>query len=76
MSNTTLYPIEVAQHIYLIDDKLYSIPEFDAVYLINSHKKALVESGPAISSGIILDSIRQVGVKPEEAEYILEIDPS
>ena len=62
---------EVAENIYLIDDKLYSIPKLGCVYLLNEEKKALIESGPATSAKAVLDGIREIGVRPEEIAYIV-----
>jgi len=42
--------VEVAQNIFLIDNRLYSVPELGATYLLNEDKKALVESGPTTSA--------------------------
>jgi len=62
---------EVAENIYLIDDQLYSIPEWGSVYLINEEKKALIDTGPTTSANVVLDGIKKVGVDPEEIDYLI-----
>ncbi|MFC1870201.1 MBL fold metallo-hydrolase, partial [Chloroflexota bacterium] len=63
--------IEVGENIHLIDNRLYSIPELGATYLINEEKKALVETGPTSSAGFILDGLKEAGVKPGDIDYII-----
>lgn len=62
---------KVAHNIYMIDNRLYSIPEFGAVYLLNEDKKALVDCGPTTSATVVLEGLRQVGFKPEDIDYII-----
>lgn len=62
---------EVAQNIYMIDDRLYSIPKWGSVYLINEEKKALVDTGPSTSVSTVLEGIKEVGVSPEEIDYLI-----
>lgn len=62
---------EVAENIYVIDDQLYSNPEFGSVYLINEEKKALIDTGPATSASVVLDGIKRAGVRSEDIDYII-----
>ncbi len=62
---------EVTENIYLIDDQLYSIPKFGSVYFLDEDKKALVDTGPATSSEVVLEGIRQIGCKPEDIDYLI-----
>ena len=62
---------EVAGNIYMIDAQLCSIAKLGSVYLLNEEKKALVDSGPSSSASVVLDGIRQVGVRPEDINYII-----
>jgi len=62
---------EVAKNIYMIDNRLFSIPRWGSVYLINETKKALIESGPTTSVTAVLDGIRKLGVRPEDIAYII-----
>ena len=62
---------EVAENIYLIDDQLYSIPKWGSVYLINEEKKALIDTGPATSAEVVLEGIKQAGVRPEDMDYLI-----
>ena len=62
---------EVAENIYMIDDRVCSIPKLGSVYLLNEEKKALVDSGPASSAPVVLDGLRKVGVRPEDVSYVI-----
>ncbi|MFC2065999.1 MBL fold metallo-hydrolase [Chloroflexota bacterium] len=62
---------EVAENIYLIDDQLYSIPQYGSVYLINEEKKALIDTGPTTSAKVVLDGIESAGVRPEDIDYLI-----
>jgi glyoxylase-like metal-dependent hydrolase (beta-lactamase superfamily II) len=62
---------QIANNIYLIDDQLFSIPKWGSVYLLDEERKALVETGPAISANLVLDGIRHIGLDPEEIAYII-----
>ncbi len=62
---------EVAENIYLIDAELYSIPEWGSVYLVNEEKKALVVTGPTTAANTVLNGIKQVGVRPEDIDYLI-----
>lgn len=62
---------EVAENIYMIDDQLFSNPEFGSVYLINEEKKALIDTGPATSVSVVLDGIKRAGVRSEDIDYII-----
>ena len=62
---------EVAEKIYLIDNKLYSIPKWGSVYLINEERKALVDPGPTTSANAVLEGISKAGVRPEDIDYLI-----
>ncbi len=62
---------EVAKNIYLIDNRLYSIPKWGSVYLIDEEKKALVDTGPTTSVNVVLDGIKRVGVDPRDIDYLI-----
>ena len=62
---------EVAKNIYMIDNRLFSIPRWGSVYLINEAKKALIETGPTTSVTAVLDGIRELDIRPEDIAYIV-----
>jgi len=62
---------EVAENIYLIDDQVCSLSNLGSVYLINEARKALVDSGPPSSAGVVLRGIKEVGIRPEDIDYII-----
>lgn len=59
------------ENIHRIDDQLYAIPKWGSVYLINEEKKAIVDTGPATSAPTVLAGIGQLGVNPEEIDYLI-----
>ena len=61
----------VAEDIYMIDEVLYSIPKMGSVYLIDEGKKVLIDAGPTTSAHIILDGIKEAGVRPEDIDYLI-----
>jgi glyoxylase-like metal-dependent hydrolase (beta-lactamase superfamily II) len=62
---------EVAENIFMIDNRLYSLPKWGSVYLINEERKALVDPGPATSVSEVLDGIKKIGVRSEDIDYII-----
>jgi len=62
---------EVAENIYMIDAQLYSVPKFGSVYLLDEEKKALIDTAPTTSANVVLDGIRQVGVRTGDIDYII-----
>jgi glyoxylase-like metal-dependent hydrolase (beta-lactamase superfamily II) len=62
---------EVGKNIYSIDDQLYSVPGAGCVYFLAEEKKALIDTGPASSTGVILEGIQQIGFKSTDVDYIL-----
>ena len=63
--------IEVGENIYMIDDQVCSVPRMGSVYLINEEKKALIDSGPPSSAPVVLAGLEQLGVRPEDIDYIV-----
>ena len=62
---------EVAENIYMIDDQLYSVPKYGSVYFLDEDKKTLVDTGPATSSEIVIEGIKQIGNKPADVAYLI-----
>ncbi|MFC1951615.1 MBL fold metallo-hydrolase [Chloroflexota bacterium] len=62
---------EVAENIYMIDNRLLSLPKWGSAYLINEEKKALIDAGPATSVNTVLSGIKDIGVRPEDIDYII-----
>jgi glyoxylase-like metal-dependent hydrolase (beta-lactamase superfamily II) len=63
--------VEAAENIYMIDDQLYSIPQAGSVYFLDEDRKALIDTGPATSSGVVLEGIKRIGRKPEDISYVI-----
>lgn len=62
---------EIGENIYLIDDLLYSIPEWGSVYLLNEEKKAIVDTGPTTSAWAVMEGIEKLGVGADEIDYLI-----
>jgi glyoxylase-like metal-dependent hydrolase (beta-lactamase superfamily II) len=62
---------EVGANIYLIDNRLNSIPGAGSVYFLNEEKKALIETGPAISVPAVREGLRKLGFKSEDIDYLI-----
>src|ERR1035437_9402919 len=62
---------EAGRNIYFIDDDLYSIPGSGCVYLLAEEQKALIDSGPATSSELILQTIRDLRYQAEDIDYLI-----
>lgn len=63
--------IEVAENIYLIDNQLYSVPEWGSTYLLKEEKTALIDPGPTTSAPAVLAGLKKLGVRPEDLDYII-----
>jgi glyoxylase-like metal-dependent hydrolase (beta-lactamase superfamily II) len=63
--------IEVAENIYRIDDEVYGIKGWGAVYLIKEEGKALMDTGPTTSAPVVLAGMAKVGVQPEDINYVV-----
>ena len=62
---------KITDTIYLIDAKVFGIPEFTSVYLIEGEKLALIESGPTKSAPLIIEGIKGFGFDPGDISYII-----
>ncbi len=62
---------EVAENIYMIDNRLLNIPKWGCVYLLNEDRKALIETGPTSSIPTVLSGIKKLGFSPREIDYII-----
>lgn len=66
-----VYTQEVTENIHIIDNGLCSVPRWGGVYLLNEEKKALIDTGPTNSVNAVLDGIKNIGVRPEDIDYII-----
>ena len=69
----------VAENIYMIDNRLFSLPRWGSVYLINEAKKALVECGRALAMmrgryHISIDDVRELAPSILRHRLILNFD--
>ena len=61
----------VAENIYMIDNRLFSIPKWGSVYLLDETEKAIVESGPTTSVDAVLEGLAQLGTEPEDISWLI-----
>ncbi|MBI4284319.1 MAG: MBL fold metallo-hydrolase [Chloroflexi bacterium] len=66
-----VYVSKVADNIYIIDSQLYGVPRFGAVYLLTETRKALVDTSATTSAHLVIEGIREVGVRPEDIDYLI-----
>lgn len=62
---------KVAEKIYMIDNRLFSIPKWGSVYLLDETEKAIIESGPTTSVDAVLEGLAQLGTEPEDIAYLI-----
>ncbi len=58
------------EDIFYVDTGMYETPEYGAVYLINSDRPALVETGIGMHSETVLDGMADVGIAPADLAVI------
>jgi glyoxylase-like metal-dependent hydrolase (beta-lactamase superfamily II) len=62
---------KVAENIYLIDARVFGIPNFTSAYLIAGEKLALIETGPTKSVPFIIEGIKRSGFDPGDVSYLV-----
>ena len=62
---------KVAEKIHMIDNRLFSIPKWGSVYLLDETEKAIVESGPTTSVDAVLEGLSQLGTEPKDISYLI-----
>ena len=62
---------KVAENIYLIDARVFGIPNFTSAYLIAGEELALIETGPTKSAPFIIEGIRGFGFDPGDISYLV-----
>jgi glyoxylase-like metal-dependent hydrolase (beta-lactamase superfamily II) len=63
--------LRVSRHIYLIDTLALGAKGTVAAYLVQGAKKALVDCGHATSLEALLQGLAEVGIRPEELDFII-----
>ena len=56
--------------IYYVDTGMYDVPEYGAVYILDTERPALVDAGIGANYERILDAMAEVGIEPEDLEII------
>ena len=65
-----MYSKRLNDYIYLIDLKPMGIENFIASYVIVGNKKMIVETGPTTSVENLLTSLREIGIRNDEVDYV------
>jgi len=55
----------------MIDNRLFSIPKWGSVYLLDETEKAIVESGPTTSVDAVLEGLSQLGTESEDISWLI-----
>jgi len=56
--------------IHYVDTGMYDTPEYGAVYILDTERPALVDTGIGTNYETILDAMETVGIEPEELEVL------
>lgn len=65
-----MYSKKLNNFMYLIDLKPRGLENFSASYVIKGSKVAIIETGPKITVENLLASLKEIGVKREEVDYV------
>jgi glyoxylase-like metal-dependent hydrolase (beta-lactamase superfamily II) len=63
----------ISPNLKLLDLKppILGYGKFISSYLVNSGKNAIIDPGPAVAAGGLLEALAEAGTKPEEIDYIV-----
>ena len=56
--------------IYYVDTGMYDVPEYGSVYVLDTERPAVVDTGIGTNYERVLDTMAEVGIAPEELEVI------
>jgi glyoxylase-like metal-dependent hydrolase (beta-lactamase superfamily II) len=56
--------------LYYVDTGLYDTPGYGSIYVLDSERPAVVETGTGHRSELIVDAVERVGIDPEAMEVI------
>jgi glyoxylase-like metal-dependent hydrolase (beta-lactamase superfamily II) len=65
-----VYEVDAVPNCYYVDTGMYDVPEYGAVYLLDTERPAIVDSGIGTNYERVLASLETVGIAPEDLEVI------
>jgi glyoxylase-like metal-dependent hydrolase (beta-lactamase superfamily II) len=71
MSIGDVSTVEGSDDVHYVDTGMYDTEGYGSVYVVDAEKPALVDSGIGTHYDRILDAMAEVGVAPEDLEYVL-----
>lgn len=66
-----VHEVDAATDLFYVDTGMYDTPEYGAVYILDTEKPAIVDTGIGTNYELILDAIETVGIGLEDLEYII-----
>lgn len=64
-------PIDMGHDVWLIDLLEQNQPERTGAYLIRDEKLTLIETGSGASHEILMDSLGELGIQPQDLDYVI-----
>ena len=56
--------------LYYVDTRLYDTPGYGSIYVLDSERPAVIETGTGHRTELIVDAVERVGIDPEDLEVI------
>jgi glyoxylase-like metal-dependent hydrolase (beta-lactamase superfamily II) len=66
-----VHSVEGVPDCYCVDTGMFDEPEFGAVYIYDTDRPAIIDTGVGTNYENVLEGLREVGIEPDELESIL-----
>ncbi len=66
-----VYPVDTATDVHYTDTGMYDVEEYGSVYILDTERPAIVDTGIGTNYERILEGLETVGIEPEALEAIL-----
>jgi len=63
--------LEGSDGVYVVDTEMFGVEEYTAAFVIDAEKPVVVDTGLESDAGNVLDAVDDIGIAPEEVEYIV-----
>jgi glyoxylase-like metal-dependent hydrolase (beta-lactamase superfamily II) len=63
--------VDTVPNCYYVDTGMYETPGYGSVYIYDTERPAIIDTGIGTNYEYIIDAIEEVGIAPSELEYIL-----
>lgn len=71
MTKTQLAPVDLGHNVWMIDLLEQGLRGRTAAYFIRDEKLTLIETGSSLSHGVLVDALADLGVSPEDLDYVI-----